>query len=325
MTRKRALSVGIRVVAIAAVAAALWWFIRKMDFGALWESLKTAKVWPLVLAAALNWVCLWGKAACWRVMLAPRFTISTMRLFRYTIAAFAASAVAPARAGEVYRVWTLKRRDGVPPADSAAVAVAEKLLDGVSMLLLVAPVPFLLPGLPAWVVWSILGCAAIAITLFVVLYILSGRTQPEGTAPSLVRQFFAGMHVLRSPKRLVQSIAWLLLVWAADLAAVMSVLYAIDVDIPVAGGLLVLFTLNVAITVPSTPAQVGALEVGALAGLALLHVPEAKGAAFAVLYHALQVIPLIIAGLVLERRTMFGGEAAPAEATPSDDRPQRAA
>src|SRR5262249_18989340 len=156
---KRRLAVAIRIVVIAAIAVALWWFVREMQFDRLGEALRSAKVWPLVLAAALNFVCLWGKAACWRFMLAPRHKVSVARLFRYTIAAFAASAIAPARAGEVLRVWTLKRRDGVPVADTAAVAVAEKLMDGISMLILVSPVPWLLDDLPWEVTGGIALCA----------------------------------------------------------------------------------------------------------------------------------------------------------------------
>ena len=145
----RRLSIAIRVAAIAAVAAGLWWFIRAMDFAALGRAFRTAKLWPLVLAAALNFACLWGKAVVWRLMLAPRHVVKITRLFRLTIATFAASAIAPARAGEVLRVWSLKRRDGVPVADTAAVAVTEKLLDGITMVILAAPVPWLVPGLPS--------------------------------------------------------------------------------------------------------------------------------------------------------------------------------
>lgn len=301
----RRLTIVIRVVAVAGVAAALWWFVRAMDVAALGRALRTAKVWPLVLAACLNFVCLWGKAACWRIMLAPRHRVSVVRLFRYTIAAFAASAIAPARAGEVLRVWTLKRRDGVPPADTAAVAVAEKLLDGLSMMLLVAPVPWLLPGLPRWVSVAIATCGAVAVVLFVVLWIMIGRTQGTGSR-SVVRRFLAGMHVMRSPKRLLGSLAVLMLVWAADLGEVMAVLYAVDVHLPVAAGILILFSLNLTIMVPSTPAQVGALEVGALAALDLLHVGHEQALAFALLYHALQVIPLVAVGLIFELRLVLG-------------------
>src|SRR5882762_6797000 len=96
----RRLAIALRVLAIIAVIAALWWFVREMDLAALGRALSTAKIWPLAVAAVLNFVCMLGKAACWRIMLAPRHRVATARLFRYTIAAFAASALAPARAGE---------------------------------------------------------------------------------------------------------------------------------------------------------------------------------------------------------------------------------
>jgi hypothetical protein len=60
--------------------------------------------------------------------------------------------------------------------------------------------------------------------------------------------------------------------------------------------------------VPSTPAQVGALEVGALAALDLLHVGHEQALAFALLYHTLQVIPLIAVGLIFELRLVLGRE-----------------
>ena len=203
----RRLALALRLLAITAVIAALWWFVHEMDVAALGRALSTAKLWPLLIAAVLNFLCLLGKAACWRIMLAPRHRVPVLRLFRYTVAAFAASALAPARAGELLRVWVLKRRDGVPAADTAAVAVSEKLLDGISMLILVAPVPWLLPGLPSWVSGAIALCAAIAIVLFVALVIAVprvGRAAHEGAPPpGAIRRFIAGMHGLRSPKRVL--------------------------------------------------------------------------------------------------------------------------
>ena len=299
----------VRLVVVVAIAIALWFFVRGLDVGKLANSFRDAKLWPLALAALINFACLWGKAVCWRIMLAPRFTVSVWRLFRYTIAAFAASAIAPARAGEVLRVWALKRRDGVPSADTVAVAFAEKLLDGTSMLILVAPLPWLLPDLPPWVGQSMLLCAGVAVGVFVGLFIAVGRVGTEGVVGgSWLRRFIAGMHVLRSPGRLLGSLGVLVSVWAADLLMVMLVLHAVGIALPLEAGLLILFTLNLTIMLPSTPAQVGALEVGALAALNLLKVPHEPALAFALLYHALQVVPLIAVGLALELRLVLGRE-----------------
>src|ERR1041384_7622210 len=98
MTRRLALA--LRLLAIIAVIAALWWFVREMEFAALGRALRTAKLWPLLIAAVLNFLCLLGKAACWRIMLPPRHLGGALGLFRSPIAAFPASALAPAGPGE---------------------------------------------------------------------------------------------------------------------------------------------------------------------------------------------------------------------------------
>lgn len=296
------------------VVALVWWFLRSLDLDKLGHDLAAARPWPLVVAAVFNFGMLWGKAACWRIMLAPKHTVPTGRLMRYTIATFAASAIAPARAGEVLRVWVLKTREGVPVADSAAAALGEKLIDGVSMLIIVAPLPFLVPELPAWVGYSILGCAAVALVAFVALYIAVGRTG-EATDGSWLRRFIAGFHVVRTPKRLLACIGVLLGVWILDLASVLLVLYAVGLDEPIGVGVLVLFTLNLAIMLPSTPAQLGALELGAVGALAIVHAPEEPSFAFALLYHGLQVIPLLVAGLILELPLVLGRVRPPPDAT----------
>jgi uncharacterized membrane protein YbhN (UPF0104 family) len=322
----RRLSLALRVLAIVAIATGLWWFVRAMDLAALGRAFTSAKLWPIVLAAGLNFACLWAKAVCWHLMLAPRHQVSILRLFRLTIATFAASAIAPARAGEVLRVWSLKRRDGVPVADTAAVAVAEKLLDGISMLILVAPVPWLLPGLPSWVATAIAICAGVAIVLFIGLFIAVGRLgklDDDAGPPTLIRRFLTGLHVLRSPRRLTGTLGVLLAIWITDLVQVMLVLHAVGIDQPIAAGLLTLFTLNLTIAVPSTPGQVGALEVGALAALAVLHVPHEAALAFALLYHAMQIIPLLAAGLIFELPLVLGRDGEPAAAPEPPQRLQR--
>jgi uncharacterized protein (TIRG00374 family) len=228
-------------------------------------------------------------------------------------------------------VWVLKRRDGVPASATTATAVSEKLLDGVAMLILVAPLPWLVPDLPAWVGDSIAACAVVALAAFVGLYVAVGRTmardgdrdrdrdgdranQTTG-ARAWLRRFVAGMHVLRSPRRTLACLASLVAVWLLDLASVLLVLHAVGIAASVGTGLLVLFTINLAIMLPSTPAQLGALELGAIGALHVLGVADEPAAAFALLYHGLQVIPLIVAGLVLELPLVLGRDrpdAAPA-------------
>ncbi|CAN5468369.1 lysylphosphatidylglycerol synthase transmembrane domain-containing protein [soil metagenome] len=300
---KRLLWLLVRVLTIALIVAALWFLIRKIDWTKLGATIATASLWPLLVAAVVNYVLLVGKAVCWRIMLAPRYDVPTLRLVRYTIVAFAASVLAPARAGELLRVWLLKKRDGVPTADVAAVAITEKLLDGVTMSILVAPLPWLLPDLAAWVTNSIMICAALALLAFIGLYIAVGRIKDP---TSWFARLIAGMEILRSPARLGSAMATLMVVWLADWVMIWLVAHAVGIAMPIGAGLLILFTLNLAITAPSTPAAVGALEVGVLAATRLLHIPDEQALAFALLYHAIQIVPLVVVGLALEWRLVLG-------------------
>lgn len=307
----------LRLAVIAAVGVGVWWVLRDLEWKKLEQALGRALWWPIALAAAINFGLLACKAVAWHVMLGPEHVVPVGRLFRYTITAFAASVIVPARGGEVLRIVLLKRNDGVPATRSTAVALAEKLLDGLSMLIIMAPLPWLLPDLPSSVSWWIGGLSAVALATLIGLRIATGRVTGDGWLGRLI----GGMAVLRRPRRFVGTLAMLTTLWLLDVVMVKLVLYALDIPVPWPGALLVLFTLNLAIALPSTPGQVGALEIGAVVGLNILGVPKDPAVAFGVLYHALQVLPLLAVGLVLDGKMLFRGlgDERPLSTPPTDD------
>jgi hypothetical protein len=119
------------------------------------------------------------------------------------------------------------------------------------------------------------------------------------------------MHVLRSPKRLIGSFLPLILVWSADLGAVMAaVFYALT---SICRSRPACWSCSASTwRSPFLDARPGALELGAVAALELLHVGREPAMAFALLYHALQIVPPIAAGLILEYRLVLGREGRPA-------------
>jgi uncharacterized membrane protein YbhN (UPF0104 family) len=61
---------------------------------------------------------------------------------------------------------------------------------------------------------------------------------------------------------------------------------------------LVILAIDVALIVPTTPGGLGAFEAAVVGGLAILGQPPEHALAFALAYHALQVIPGMVAGTV---------------------------
>jgi len=295
----------LRIATIAIVGVLLLLFLRNVEWSKLAHALRHALLLPLLLSSVIYFVCLFGKALSWRLMLAPRNIVSIWRLYRYTLAAFAASALTPARAGELLRLWALKARDNVPASDATGVAIAEKLLDAVTLLLVCAPAPFLLPQLPRWVTTAMLVCGAVAVGLLLALFFAVGRIEAR-EPQSWFARMIAGMHVVRAPKRLALTLLVLVLTWCADLIAVVLVLHAVDIEVPIGAAMFILFTFNLAVAIPATPGQVGTLQVGALAATSVLGIPEEPALAFALLYQAMQLAPLLILAFALELDLMRG-------------------
>ena len=292
--RRRIWPVVLRVAAVALVAAGVYFFARNIDGRVLKAALRGASPVLIALAAAMGFANLFFKALCWRVMLAPRHPVPLLRLYRYTIAAFAGSLLLPARAGEALRVWLLKRRDGVPVTSSTGVAISEKLVDGCAMILSVSPTLFLIHGLPVWVgrtIAVLVGGAAVGLT---VALVARRRARPDG----LIGKLTLGMTAFATPGTFALALCACLGAWMSDFTCVLLVLAAVGVKVPPAVGLLILLGVNVAILIPSTPGNVGSLEIGAVAALDLVGVPQAPAMAFAILYHAVQAIPLLAAGLL---------------------------
>jgi glycosyltransferase 2 family protein len=97
------------------------------------------------------------------------------------------------------------------------------------------------------------------------------------------------------------------LVWLLDMLSIVVVFDSLHVDISTSGALFVLFIINLSIAAPTTPANIGPLQLGALLATRMLGIPSEPALAFALLYHAIQIFPLLLVGFVLEFRLVIPG------------------
>src|SRR5262245_56907682 len=78
------------------------------------------------------------RALRWQYLLEPLGAASFSNAFRATAVGFAASAVLPARAGEVIRPYFLARQEDMSATGAFATVILERLLDLVTVLILLA-------------------------------------------------------------------------------------------------------------------------------------------------------------------------------------------
>src|SRR6266705_2099315 len=185
----------------------------------------------------------------------------------------------PARAGEMLRVWLL-RRENVPASTTAALIAVKKLFEGVGLAALSLAVPPLLPGLPRWLtntIWAFAG----AIAALTVGLVVAARRIRAAQPDSRWGRFVGGMAFLRDSRRLAAALALAAVGEVLDCAAVIACLYALDIHLPLAAAAVILFVVDTSNLFPSAPAHAGTFEVGALAAFDALHGQAAVGVAFA--------------------------------------------
>jgi uncharacterized protein (TIRG00374 family) len=311
-------------IIVAVTVALLWFFLRSADLGGVWRSILAAR-WDLLalglLFTAVSWLL---RVVRWLHLLAPIGRVGFMNAFRATMIGFAASAVAPGRVGEVLRPYVLARREGFSATAAFGTIVVERLLDLVtlSLLLLLAVFQVTLgpeiSGGAARLVAAIETGAVVAglvgLALGAAIFMAARdparagravlrleRVAPGGLVGRMARavqRLVEGMAVMRAPLSLAAAMAWSVPLWCAAAFAIWAVSNAFDIAVPLSGSAIMTGFVVVGVAVP-TPAGIGgyhaAYQIGATA---LWSAPVESAVGAAILLHAITFVPVTLVGLV---------------------------
>jgi glycosyltransferase 2 family protein len=307
------------VIGLAAGLIAI--FLRNADLDRVWSAVRAARADLIALSVALTAVTFIIRAERWQYLLGPLGPTRFWTVFRTTVIGFAASAVLPARAGEVIRPYLLARREGLSATAAFATILVERVLDLAAVLLLLAA--FLLwfdPGVEARdsAVFSAirfggLMMAPVALGALGLMFFMAGHPErlegwllkAERVLPArlatliarLARTFAEGFAVVRRPERLVAAMAWSMVLWITIAAGIWAVAEAFGIAMPFTGGWLMLAPLVVGVAVP-TPGSVGGFhEAFRLGATAFFGADNNTAVGAAIVLHAISVVPVTVFGL----------------------------
>jgi uncharacterized membrane protein YbhN (UPF0104 family) len=228
------------------------------------------------------------RGAYWQTILAPISRVPFATTFRYTIDANTASTVLPARGGEALRVWWLNKNDGIALPVLAAAVAYEKMIDATVLVLAATPLPWLLVS-KTWLapVKLLIPVGLLGLPLAV---FLARRLKDR-------IRWLASVRVFDTLTPLFVGFAWVIAAWALDMGVIALVMDSVSVPVRIEAVLLVVMLVNLAVAVGGAPGNVGSFELGAAFALTTLGVADEKGAAFGMLYHLVQVVPLLLVWL----------------------------
>ena len=309
------------VVLVALSVGLLWLFLRGAHLDQVWGEIKQADGWWVTLSIVTTVGNMVVRAVRWQYLLAPIGRARFRPAFRTTMIGFAASTLLPARAGEIIRPYLLARQEGLSGTATFATVVVERLLDGVTVLLLLAVYVLffsqklamestlyravragsLAVGAGTAILLGLMffaakDPAALGRWAFKLEHLLPGRL--THMLAELVQRFAEGLAVVRSPARLMMALVLSLPLWLCITLGIWATTMAFRIDMNFTGSFLLLSMLVVGVAVP-TPGGIGAFEAAARVGLtSFFAVPNDRAVGAALMLHATSVLPTLALGFL---------------------------
>ncbi|MBD3315814.1 MAG: flippase-like domain-containing protein [Chitinivibrionales bacterium] len=305
------------ILGLGIAGAGLYFFLRNVDMSKLKSELSETSAIDLALCAGLAVLTLALRSIRWRMLLPDIPGTNKNNLFSHVMISYMVNSVVPARAGEAVRALLLWRKNGYSPAVSIGSLIVERILDIlVFMTFFVLPI-FLLPTLAEFRRWAYVISAFIAgILVFFVLFAAFDKAItrlalhlisifPErfrAGAREIGKQLATTLHWLTNPRR-VASVVVLSVLTTACYPLMMIILLEKAGSFGFLEGMFSQAFAALGAAIPLAPGYVGTLHATLQYGLSLLGVKPEPAAALAILYHATNMIPITIIGLIYFFRT----------------------
>ena len=324
MTRSHVRTVLVLVVAGGLVAL----FLRNVDLWRVAANIRHAQPGWLALSLAMTFLNLAIRSLRWQYLLEPLGRTTFSNAFRATAVGFAASAVLPARAGEVIRPYFLarlsRRGPGEPMSATGAFAtiILERLLDIITVVVLLSLYVFGFgralglqqPRAFAAAKWSAGVFGAGTLVVLAILFFVAkdparlGRTftRFERLLPvalahmmaGVVEKFATGLAVVRRPGRLIGAFAWSFPLWLSIATGIWAVAVAFRFAVPFTGSFLLIALLVIGVAVP-TPGAIGGFHEAFRVGATTFYgAPEAAAVGAAIVLHLFSIGPSLLLGLL---------------------------
>jgi uncharacterized protein (TIRG00374 family) len=294
---------------------------RQADFRQIARSIKSEQLLWILMGLLSVSATIGIRAMRWRILLAPAAPQTrSVDLVGPIVAGQMLNAILPIRGGDLVRAYLAGRKGPENSFYAFGTIVAEKLLDVLLWLVLLA---FVLSwvSLPPWLISgarylllipAVLSLLFILSRLFPRLY--RDMLNKSGVSSFLTRRLtdlWHGIVVLRRPETLVPALLWSALLWAAYAFNTWAILRALNMGQGWTAALLVLVVLQAGNMPPSTPARIGVFEYLCVFSLALLGVERNTGLAYGMILHIIVLVPPLICWwvIVIQRQCFPRSEA----------------
>jgi uncharacterized protein (TIRG00374 family) len=288
------------------LAGALVFLVRGVNWHDIAGAVKGAGIVLPSIVVAMNACMMSLRALRLRLLLERRLSFTAA--FGTLLTSSALNNLTPFRGGQVARLWMIERATGTTKSAALAITLVENLVEVAILALLGFAAAWLVEGQS----WAVVAApvAFFGTALVLGLLVASARGARERQNLPSRRGWFGKLRQLRvraepgfrslSQPGTAWRVALLsLLAWVCEAMMILVCARSLGLALSFPLAVIVLFGINLALTLPSTPASAGPFEGATVAVLLFAGIAKAPAVAFAFFYHAIQVVPVTVAGAIV--------------------------
>ena len=291
---------------------ALWWAFKDFDLQAVWEAMLSVRLPYFLLLIVPYTLTFLTKVWRWQVLFHPDEQRAPFRvLFPSLMISYIPL---PFRLGEVARGVVAGRRTGLPLSRVFSTIVVEKVLDVLTLLLIMGvALPFVDLGEQSQGWLAPVGGVVLAAVLVMLGLVFRpdlarrlvgwvARRLPGGIGSRLVGladNVLAGLAPLSNGPTAAKVLGWSLGTWGINVVTVWIMMLAFNLELPIAVAAVLVVVTNLTMAIPAAPGYVGTFEAAVVAVLnGALGVPLETSQAFALFYHFVGLVPVALMGVI---------------------------
>lgn len=248
----------------------------------------------------------------WGVILQPMEKIDQLPLFSVTSVGFLAIAAIPARIGELARPYLISKRSSIKMSSALGTVLVERILDSF-IIVIIAIVVLFFTDLPSLMIYSGIIFFFLALLLLgFVLFLIMRRDQAlkfinkilthlpgklANKIDTMLHHFIDGLQIVTNINLFLYLFFLSAVIWLVDVLAIYLLLLSFGFTLPIIASFVLMIILIVGIAIPTAPGFIGNWHYACVVGLSLFGLAKSDALSFAVIYHFLSMMVLLVLGL----------------------------
>ena len=287
--------------------------IRGINISDTVDNFRNIKLLPVGAFIVIILIMQFLRSYRWGVILKPLKNIDQLTLFSVTSVGFLAIAAIPARLGELARPYLISKKSSVKFSSALGTIIIERVLDGLAIIFIML-IALLFMDLPSWIIKSGILFLIITIILFLCIVALIWQRKkslnilkmifdklPDKLAHKIeiiIYYLIDGFKIITDIKMLLYLFALSIFIWLVDVIAIYMMFLAFGFDLPVLVAVVLMIILIAGIAIPTAPGFLGNWHFACILGLGLFGVTKPEAFSFAVVYHFLSILIVVILGVI---------------------------